>query len=330
MFYTNFHQLNTNYQEFQFRNRPFQPKCETHALGEAAIAIVKKSLLDLLEALAVSPHHGVHCHKGLGVFVFHNPQNLLRFALVSHHHQDGAFVLGVPARAVDDRHATLHLIDDAVGHLFRLHRKNEGLHGLFVARQNQVDAIAAHAHHDAAVDEIFHRVAHNEAARDDDNVEDEDDAPLRDVAVFAHNHRNDVGAARTASLCEGHADAQSRQAATEDGRKEMVADERLHRARHHRVGDEMLQQRHKHRSHDDGIGRLDAESHADDFQCDEQQNGIDDEHGDTRGETRAPIHQSRDAAHAATHQVVRDEESRPAQAHGEQREGDDDITFYLF
>lgn len=255
---------------------------------------------------------------------------MLRLAFVGHHHQDGAFAFGVPARAVDHRHAALHLVGNTLGHLVRLGGEDEGLHGLLVTSKHKVDAIAAHAHHYEAIDEVFDGVAHDEAAGNDEDVEDEDDASLRDVAVFAHDHGDDVGAACAAPLGEGHADAQARQSAAKDGCKEMVADERLHRACHHRVGDVVLQQRHEHRGHDDGIARLDAEAHADDFQRDEQKNGVDDKHGDTRGEARAPIDQGRDAAHTASHQVVRDEEGRPAQAHGEERKGDDGVTLYLF
>ena len=61
----------------------------------------------------------------------------------------------------------------------------------------------------------------------------------------------------------------------------------------------------------------------------EQQYGINDEHGDTCGDARAPIHQSRNTAHAAAHEVVRDEEGGPTQAHGTQRQGNDDISFHL-
>ena len=238
-------------------------------------------------------------------------------------------MLGVPARAVDHCHAALHLVGDAVGHRLGLRGEDEGLHRLLVARQHKVDAIAAHAHDDAAVDEVLDGVAHDEAAGDDDYVANQYDAALRDVVVLAHNHGDDVGAARAAALGKRHADAQSRQASAEDGREEMVGDERLHRARHHRVGDEVLQQRHEQRGHHDGIARLDAEAHADDLQRNEQQHRIDDENRDTRGEARAPVDQGRDATHAAAHQVVGDEEGRPAQAHGEQRQGDDDVTFHL-
>lgn len=206
---------------------------------------------------------------------------MLRLTLVRHHHQDGAFVLRVPTCAVDHRHTTLHLVGNTFGHLIGFGGEDKGLDRLLVTRQHQVDAIAANAHHHTAVDEVFDSVAHDETASDNDDVEDEDDAPLRDVAVFTHNHGNDVGASCATPLREGHADAQARQAAAEDGSEEMIADERLHRARHHRVGDEMLQQRHKHRSHDDGIGRLDAKAHTDDLQGNEQQYGINDEHGNT-------------------------------------------------
>ena len=269
-------------------------------------------MFDLLEALAVGSHHGVHRHESLGVFFFYDTQDHLRLAFVGHHHQDGAFFFGVPACAVDDGHAALHLVGDAVGHLLWLGGENEGLHGLLVTRQHKVDAVAAHAHDDEAVNEVLNGIAHEETAGDDDDVAKQDDAALRDVMVFAHNHGDDVGAARATSLGEGHADAQARQAAAEDGRQEMVADERLHRARHHRVGDVVLQQRHEHGGHNNGIARLDAEAHADDLQRDEQKNGIDDKHGDTRGESRAPVNQGCDATHAAAHKVVRDEEGRPA------------------
>ena len=79
----------------------------------------------------------------------------------------------------------------------------------------------------------------------------------------------------------------------------------------------MLQQRHEHGSHDNGVGRLDTEAHADDFQSNEQQDGINHKHGDTRGDACAPINQCRNTAHAAAHKVVRDKEGRPAQTHSE-------------
>ena len=284
-----------------------------------------------LEAFSVCPHHGVHRYEGLGVFVFHNAQDLLGLAFVSYYHKDRTFFLGVPARAVDYSHAALHLVGDAVGHLVGLRGENESLDGLFVTCQHKVDAIAAHAHHHEAVDEVLDGVAHDEAAGDDDDVAEEDDAPLRDVTILADNHRNDVGAARATPLGEGHTNAQTSQAATEDGCQEVVVDERLHLARHHRIGDEMLQERHEHRSHNDGVARLDAEAHADDLQCDGQQYRVDDEHGDTRGNGTigTPINQGRDATHASAHEVVRNEEGRPAQAHAKQREGDDDVTLYF-
>ena len=92
------------------------------------------------------------------------------------------------------------------------------MHGLFVARQDEVDAIAVHAEDDAAVDEILYRAAHDEAARQDDDITDEEHAPLRHVDVFAHHHGDDIGAARAAPLGESQADARASQAATEDGR----------------------------------------------------------------------------------------------------------------
>ena len=78
------------------------------------------SFLDLFETLSVGTHHGVHGHESLGVFVFYDAQDGLRFTLVRHNHQDVAFVLGVPACAFYRGHATVHFVGDAVSHFFRL------------------------------------------------------------------------------------------------------------------------------------------------------------------------------------------------------------------
>ena len=94
-----------------------------------------------LETFAISTHHCIHGHEGLGVFLFYYPQDVLRLALVRHHHKYVALTLGVPSRTFDEGNATVHLVDDAVGHFLWLGGEYEGLYGLLVARQDKVETL---------------------------------------------------------------------------------------------------------------------------------------------------------------------------------------------
>ena len=113
---------------------------------------LRLNLTQRLEALTIYAHYRAHRAEGVLVDAAGDFQDACSVTLAAYHHRNLAFVLGVPALAVDDGHATTCLEVDGVGYGLILGRNDKYLARLLVTRLNQIDRIAIHSNHNITVD----------------------------------------------------------------------------------------------------------------------------------------------------------------------------------
>lgn len=150
----------------------------------------------------------------------------------------------VPALAVEQRDAAVHLAEDAFGDLIVLRRDDQYLRRLPVAGHHRVDRVAEHGDHYVAVDNRGNILENEQRAADDNQVAQHQYLAVAYSLVLVDDQRDDVGSAGAAALSEADADAGSRQRAAQNGRQQLVVGQSEHVA-----GNGLL-----HDGHRDGDG----------------------------------------------------------------------------
>ena len=215
-----------------------------------------------VESLAVNTDDRALAHESLRVDHLYEPEYGDALALLGQQAYHLHLLAAVPSVAVEQRQAVVGLARYGAGNVFVVLREDEELHRLALHAHHIVEHQAlddhraeAEHHHLATVEHVAER-RDEEAAANDAQVDHDEHAAERYVAVLVDRRRHDVGAARAAVVQEHNGEGRAREHAPDDERHEVVAvaHELVERAvghHHHLLGH--LKQEREHERGVDGF-----------------------------------------------------------------------------
>ena len=152
--------------------------------------------LEAVEALAIDTDDGALRNEGRGVDVVDDLEDATALAPLGQHKEHFHVLAAVEAVSVDGGDASARLFVDALANLLVVLGNDEELHRTTHAVHHLVDAESRDVEHHVAVDDALPVAQDEVGAGNDDDVEQHDDTPERDVAILVDDGGDDVGAAR--------------------------------------------------------------------------------------------------------------------------------------
>ena len=211
---------------------------------------------------------------------------------------------------------------DAVAYLLPTVADDEELYRPSHRVDDLVYTEGRHVEHHVAIDDALEVLQHKIAARDDDDIAEQDDASQRDVTILVHDGGNDVGAARRTVGCQSQSYAAAAEHGADDGCHERLVGQQTCMI-------ELTEQRQSHREDGDAIDGFYAEAPSQNLQGKEQQEGVDDEIRQVDRNLQSPEQERRHTGNTACRDVVGQQEHGPSYTVAHHADGQQQVVANL-
>ena len=292
----------------------------------------------LVESFSIDTDDGALAYEGIGVDDFDDAEDGYTLVLLGQNTEYLHLVASVPAMAVEDCYAMIHLCADGIGYLLIFLAEYHELHTLSLGIHHIVEHQVLY-HHGTETEyhlsdgiyrrEFRFRIEDEEGTAHDDEVHEDEHTSQRDVMVFVHDGGDDIRSSRTSIVQEDDGERQACKQTADDERHEVLSlSQHLHHLAvftYHPV----LRQRQEHGEHDDGVDGLHHELESQDLQRGKQQGGIDEKIRQIDRYPRAVVNHGCDTRYATRYYLVWKQENGPSKCVKQESKGNVEIILAL-